>query len=93
MQQRDCHLHLHQCQKAGSEKHMNNYNEITSQGWHQVFSNGGLTLSMRGLKYGFQGTINAKNIQKSLSPSDKGASMPQRMAIAPLALVPPVTST
>ena len=24
----------------------------------------GLTLPMRGLKYGFQGTINAKNLQK-----------------------------
>ena len=40
----------------------------------------GLTLPMRGLKYGFQGTINAKNLRiNSFSPSD-------REAIAPLAL-------
>ena len=28
------------------------------QGWRQEFSDGGLTLSPRGLKYGFQGIIN-----------------------------------
>ena len=34
---------------------------------------GGLTLPTRGLKYGFQGTINAKNFRKNrFSPSDGG---------------------
>ena len=36
------------------------------QEWHQEFSDGGL-------KYGFQGTINAKNLRKKrFSPSDGG---------------------
>ena len=43
----------------------------------------GLTLPTRGLKYGFQGTINAKNLRKNrLSPSDGVASMLRRGAIA-----------
>ena len=43
------------------------------QGWRQDFSDGGLTLPTRGLKYGFQGTINAKNLRKNcVSPSDGG---------------------
>ena len=42
-------------------------------GWRQEFSDGGLTLPTRGLKYGFQGTINTKNLRKNpLSPSDEG---------------------
>ena len=44
-----------------------------SQGWCQEVSDRGLTLPTRGLKYGFQGTINAKNIRKShCSPSNWG---------------------
>ena len=44
----------------------------------------GATLSTRGLKYGVQGTINAKNIRKNrFSPSNGGASMFQRVTIAP----------
>ena len=44
-----------------------------NQGWRQEFSDGGLTLPTRGLKYGFQGTINAKNLRKNCaSPSDGG---------------------
>ena len=37
--------------------------EIASlrQGWAQDFSNGWLTLLTRGLKYGFQGSINSRN--------------------------------
>ena len=35
------------------------------QGWRQEFSDGGLTLPTRGLEYGFQGTINAKNLRKN----------------------------
>ena len=35
-----------------------------NQGWRQEISNGGLTLPTRGLEYGFQGTINAKNLRK-----------------------------
>ena len=42
------------------------------QGWCQEFSDGGLTLPMRGLKYGFQGTINAKNIRKNRFSSSEG---------------------
>ena len=36
-----------------------------NQGWRQEFSYGGLTLPTRGLKYGFQGTSNTKNLVKS----------------------------
>ena len=35
------------------------------QRWRQEFSDGGLTLPTRGLKYGFHGTINAKNLGKN----------------------------
>ena len=45
---------------------------------------GGLTLLMRGLKYGFQGTINAKNLQKNcFSSSDGGLACSNGGAIAP----------
>ena len=37
---------------------------VLMQGWRQEFSDGGLNLPTRGLKYGFLGTINAKNLQK-----------------------------
>ena len=37
-------------------------NQKSEQRWRQEFSNGGLTLPMSGLKYDFQGTVNAKNI-------------------------------
>ena len=44
-----------------------------NQGWRQEFSDGGLTLPTRGQKYGFQDTINAKNLRKNCaSPSDGG---------------------
>ena len=36
------------------------------QGWCQEFSDGQLTLPTRGLKYGFQGTINAKNLRQMI---------------------------
>ena len=46
---------------------------VKKQGWRQEFPDGGLTLLMRGLKYGFQGTINAKNLRKNgFPPSDGG---------------------
>ena len=46
---------------------------IFKQGWRQEFSDGGLTLLTRELKYGFQGTIDAKNLRKyRFSPSDGG---------------------
>ena len=35
-----------------------------NQGWRQEISDGGLTLPTRGLKYGFQGTINVKDLRK-----------------------------
>ena len=38
-----------------------------------IFLPGGLTLPTKGLKYGFQGTINAKDLpQNRFSPSDGG---------------------
>ena len=47
--------------------------DSSKQGWGQEFSDGGLTLPTRGLKYGFQGTINTKNLrQNRFSPSDGG---------------------
>ena len=43
------------------------------QGWRQEFSDGGLTLPTSELRYGFQGTINTKNLGKNhVSPSDGG---------------------
>ena len=54
------------------------------QGWRQELSDGGLTLPTRGLKYGFQGTINAKNLPKNrFSPSDGGLAFSNEGAIAP----------
>ena len=47
------------CVELNNEEFIEGY-----QGWHQEFSDGGLTVPMRGLKYGFQGTINAKNLRK-----------------------------
>ena len=42
------------------------------------FPTGGLTLPMKGLKYGFQSTINAKNLRKrSLFAFRRGAIAPQ----------------
>ena len=53
------------------------FSKYNTQGWRQEFSDGGLTRPTRGLKYGFQGTINVKNLRKSrLSPSDGGYSHP-----------------
>ena len=42
------------------------------QGWRQEFSDGGLSRPTKGLKYGFQGTINAKNLQKNRFPPSDG---------------------
>ena len=54
------------------------------EGWRQEFSDGGLTLPARGLKYGFQGILNAKNLRKNrLSPSDGGAIAPSSPPLAP----------
>ena len=39
-------------------------NQHISQGWSQDFSDGGLTSLTRGLKYGVQGTIDAKISEK-----------------------------
>ena len=38
---------------------------IYPQGWRQEFSDRGLTLPMRGLKYCFQGIVNAKNLRQN----------------------------
>ena len=48
---------------------------------------GGLTLPTRGLKYGFQGTINAKNLRKNrFHLPMEGLACSDGEAIAPLAL-------
>ena len=65
-----------------------------NQGWRQEFSKGGLTLPMRGLKYGFQGTISAQNLRKNRFHLPTGASMLRRGAIAPSPpLAPPLVKT
>ena len=62
------------------------------QGWRQEFSDGGLTLPTEELRYGFQGTIDAKNLRRNgFSPSDGGASMLRRGLYPPSPpLVPPL---
>ena len=65
------------------------------QGWRQEISDRGLTLPTRGLNYGFQGIVNAKNLrQNSFSPSDGELECSDRGAIAPSGppLVPPLFS-
>ena len=53
------------------------------QGWHQKFSDGDW-LPTRGLKYGFQGTMNVKILQKiSFSFSDGMSSMFRRGVLQP----------
>ena len=47
----------------------------TWQGGARNFPTGGLTLQTRGLKYGFQGTINARNLRKIAFHFPTGASM------------------
>ena len=42
------------------------------QGLLQEFSDGGLTLPMRGLECGFQGAINARNLRKNCFSSSDG---------------------
>ena len=54
------------------------------QGWSQDFPHGGRADSSdRGLKYGFQGTSNAKQYPKNSFWPSEGASVFQRGAIAP----------
>ena len=55
------------------------------QGWRQEFSDGGLTLPTKELKYGFESTINAKNLRKRFA-FQQGASMFQQGLYPPLAL-------
>ena len=58
--------------------------QYMAKGWRQEFSDGGLTLPKRGLKYGFYGTINAKNLRKNrFSPSDGELACSDEGAIAP----------
>ena len=59
-----------------------------SSGGTRSFPTGEVTRPTRVLKYSYWGRINAKNIQKILSPSDRGASMFQRGGYNPLA--PPI---
>ena len=69
------------------------HSDILGRGGARNFPTGGLTLPTRGLKYGFQGIVNAKNfLQNSFSPSDVGASMFRQGAIAPSSppLAPPL---
>ena len=56
-----------------NREYMQVYSRSVNQGWRQEFSDGGLTLPTRGLKCGFQGTINDKSLRKNrFSPSDGG---------------------
>ena len=58
--------------------------ELLIRGGARNFPTGGLTLPTKGLKYGFQVIVNAKNLrQNSFSPSNEGASMFRQGAIAP----------
>ena len=61
-------------------------------GGSSKFSNGGLTLPTRGLKYGFQGTINAKCLREIVVHFQMGASILHRGTIAPSSpsLAPPL---
>ena len=46
---------------------------FSNSGGARNFPTGGLTLPTRGLKYGFKGSVNAKNLrQNSFSPSEGG---------------------
>ena len=63
----------------------------STRGGARNFPTGGLNLPTRGLKYGFQGTINAKNLRKIAFHLPTGASMLRRGAIAPSPpLAPPL---
>ena len=64
-----------------------------SRGGARNFPTGGLTLPTMGLKYGFQGVVNAKNFRQNSFPlSDGGSACSDRGAIAPSSpiLVPPL---
>ena len=55
---------------------------LVNHGAH--FRSGARNFPTRGLKYGFQGTISTKDLRNNrFSPSDVGASMLRRGAIAP----------
>ena len=72
------------------------YGNIPYQGWRQEFSDRGMTLPTRGLKYDFQGIVNAKSLrQNSFSPSDRGLECFDRGAIASSSppLAPPLFYT
>ena len=43
------------------------YAALCIQGWRQEFSDGGLTLPTRGLKYSFQGTIKIPKISEKIA--------------------------
>ena len=37
--------------------------DVSKQGWHQVFSRGGMSLPTKGLKHVYRSNINGKNIR------------------------------
>ena len=49
-----------------------------------IFRQGGLTLPMRGLKYGFQGIVNAKNFRQNSFHLPTGASLFRQGGYSPL---------
>ena len=60
------------------------FDQPIDQGLRQEFSDRGLTLPTRGLKYGLQGIVNAKNLrQNTFSPSDGGPACSDRGTIVP----------
>ena len=73
-------FHLRAVLNLEEECSKNCFREI--QGWHQEFSDGGLTLPTRGPKYRFWSTFYAKNLRQN-TPSDRRTKMFRRGAIAP----------
>ena len=60
------------------------YQFYSDQGWRQEFSDGGMTLPIKGAKILFLGYFHCqKSPKNSFSPSDRGASMFRRGAISP----------
>ena len=60
-------------QELQSHQYLKCNKRYQSRGGARNFPTGVLTLPTRGLKYGFQGIVNAKNLrQNSFSPSDGG---------------------
>ena len=78
-------IETHLREKIHSKK-QERIHSFAMQGWRQECYDGGLTLPTRGLKYGFQGTMNAKNLRKIAFHLPAGGCMSRRGGYSPLAL-------